>query len=161
VRGALAAGSSGGPPRRRRQRILLRWQIAIAAGFFIIATMFVKYTIAEARHDSGIDMDRIAVAVLDVGSQPGWNEPRARHMADRVFDELRTYPSIDTASLAGGLPFGVPSTLRLSLSPMEQAGAQQFAPLTMTAIAGGPALFRTLGIDVLRGRGFDDRDGPG
>src|SRR5215471_3137932 len=86
VRGALAAGSSGGPPRRRRQQILLRWQVAIAAGFFIIATMFVKYSIAEARHDSGIDMDRIAVAVLD---------------------------------------------------------------------------FRTLGIEVLRGRGFDDRDGPG
>jgi predicted permease len=160
VRGALAAGSSGGPPRRRRQRILLRWQVAIAAGFFIIATMFVKYSIAEARHDSGIDMDRIAVAVLDFGT-PEWNEPRARRMADRVLDELRTHPSIDTASLAGGLPFGVPSTLRLSLSPMEQAGARQIDPLTMTAIAGAPALFRTLGIEVLRGRGFDDRDGPG
>src|SRR3954452_2354689 len=160
LRGALAAGSSGGPPRRRRQRILLRWQVAIAAGFFIIATMFVKYSIAEARHDSGIDIDRIAVAVLDFGT-PEWNEPRARRMADRVLDELRTHPSIDTASLAGGLPFGVPSTLRLSLSPMEQAGARQIDPLTMTAIAGAPALFRTLGIEVLRGRGFDDRDGPG
>src|SRR4029079_942963 len=144
----------------RRQRMLLRWQVAIAAGFFIIATMFVKYSIAEARHDSGIDMDRIAVAVLDFGT-PEWDEPRARRIADRVLDELRTHPSIDTASLAGGLPFGVPSTLRLSLSPMEQAGARQIDPLTMTAIAGAPALFRTLGIDVLRGRSFDDRDGPG
>ena len=160
VRGVLAAGSSSGPLRRRRERILLRWQVAIAAGFFIIATMFVKYSIAEARHDSGIDMDRIAVAVLDFGT-PEWNEPRARRMADRVLDELRTHPSIDTASLAGGLPFGVPSTLRLSLSPMEEAGARQIDPLTMTAIAGAPALFRTLGIEVLRGRGFDDRDGPG
>ena len=159
LRGALAAGSSGGPPPRRRQRILLRWQVAIAAGFFIIATMFVKYSIAEARHDSGIDIDRVAVAVLDFGT-PEWNEPRARRMADRVLDELRTHPSIDTVSLAGGLPFGVPSTLRLSLSPMEQAGARQIDPLTMTAIAGAPALFRTLGIEVLRGRGFDDRDGP-
>ncbi len=159
VRGALAAGPSGGPPRRRRQQVLLRWQVAIAAGFFIIATMFVKYSIAEARHDSGVDMDRIAVAVLDVGT-PEWNEPRVRRMADRVLDELRSHPSIDMASLAGGLPFGVPSTLRLSLSPMEQAGARQIAPLTMTAIAGAPELFRTLGIEVLRGRGFDDRDGP-
>src|SRR5262249_38282575 len=41
VRGALAAGSTPGPVRRRRQRVLLRWQVAIAAGFFIIATMFV------------------------------------------------------------------------------------------------------------------------
>ena len=43
VRGALAGGSAAGPQRGRRQRLLLRWQVAIAAGFFIIATMFVKY----------------------------------------------------------------------------------------------------------------------
>ena len=39
LRGALAAGSTPGPLRRRRQRALLRWQVAIAAGFFIIAMM--------------------------------------------------------------------------------------------------------------------------
>src|SRR4051812_5042135 len=160
LRGALAAGSSGGPPPRRRQRILLRWQVAIAAGFFIIATMFVKYSIAEARHDSGIDIDRIAVAVLDFGT-PEWNEARARLVADRVLDELRTHPSIDTASLAGGLPFGVPSALQLSMSPLERAGAPGAAPSVMTAIAGTPSVFRTLGVEILRGRSFDDRDGPG
>src|SRR4051812_44659105 len=160
VRGALAAGSSGGPVRHRRQQVLLRWQVAIAAGFFIIATMFVKYSIEEARHDSGIDMDRIGVAVLNLDT-PEWNEPRARRMFDRVLGELRSHPSIESASLASGLPFGVPSALRLSMSPLERAGAPGAAPSVMTAIAGTPSVFRTLGVEILRGRSFDDRDGPG
>jgi len=160
VRGALAAGASVGPPRRRRQRVLLRWQVAIAAGFFIIATMFVKYSIAEARHESGVDLDRIGVAVLDLDA-PEWNEPRARRMFDRVVGELASQRSIESAALTGGLPFGVLSALRLSISPSERAGATGTEPSVMTAIAGSPAIFRTLGVEILRGRGFDDRDGPG
>jgi putative ABC transport system permease protein len=160
VRGALAAGSAAGPPRRRRQQVLLRWQVAIAAGFFIIATMFVKFSIAEARHDSGIDLDRIAVAVLNLDS-PEWNEPRARRMFDRVLGELRGHPSIETASLASGLPFGMPGSLRLAISPAERADAAGVEPHTMTGIAGTPSYFRTLGVEIVRGRGFDDRDGPG
>ncbi|HKT79832.1 MAG TPA: ABC transporter permease [Vicinamibacterales bacterium] len=159
VRGALAGGSAAGPERGRRQRLLLRWQVAIAAGFFVIATMFVKYSIAEARHDSGIDLDRIGVAVLNFDT-PEWNEPRARRTFDRVLDELRRDPSVEAASLSSGLPFGVPSTLRLFISPLEQTSAARMAPQVVTTIAATPSMFRTLGVEILRGRGFDDRDGP-
>src|SRR4029077_13322566 len=160
VCGALAGGSAAGPQRGRRQQLLLRWQVAIAAGFFIIATMFVKYSIAEARHDSGIDLDRIGVAVLNFDTAE-WNEPRARRVFDRVLDELRRHPSVEAASLSSGLPFGVPSTLRLSISPLEQTSAARMDPQVVTPIAGAPSMFRTLGVEILRGRGFDDRDGPG
>ena len=160
VRGALAAGSTPGPPRRRRQRALLRWQVAIAAGFFIIATMFVKYSIAEARHDSGVDLDRIGVAVLNLDG-PEWSEARARRTLDRLLGELRGHPSIESASFTGGLPFGVSSALRLSMAPAEQAGAADTPPRMVTAVAATPSIFRTLGVEILRGRGFDDRDGPG
>src|SRR4029079_4435127 len=122
VRGALAAGSTPGPPRRRRQRALLRWQVAIAAGFFIIATMFVKYSIAEARHDSGVDLDRIGVAVINLDG-PEWSEARARRTLDRLLGELRGISSIKPRSLAGGLPCGVSSALHLSMAPAERAGA--------------------------------------
>jgi hypothetical protein len=159
VRGALAAGSTP-PPRRRRQRALLRWQVAIAAGFFIIATMFVKYSIAEARHDSGVDLDRIGVAVLNLDG-PEWSEARARRTLDRLLGELRGHPSIESASLTGGLPFGVSSALRFSMAPAERAGAADTPPRMVTAVAATPSIFRTLGVEILRGRGFDDRDGPG
>ena len=31
----------------------------------------------------------------------------------------------------------------------------------VTTVAATPSIFRTLGVEILRGRGFDDRDGPG
>jgi putative ABC transport system permease protein len=160
VRGALAAGTAAGPPRSRRQRILLRWQVAISAGFFIIATMFVKYSIAEARHDSGIDLDRLAVAVLDFAA-PAWDEPRARRAFERLQSELAGHPSIAEASLSTGLPFGAQSALRLAIVPAERAGEAGVQPHVVPAIAAAPTLFRTMGVEILSGRGFDDRDGPG
>ena len=141
-------------------RELVEGQVAIAAGFFIIATMFVKYSIAEARHDSGVDLDRIGIAVLNLDG-PEWSEARARRTLDRLLGELRDHPSIESASLTGGLPFGVSSPLRLSMAPAEQAGAADTPPRMATSVAATPSIFRTLGVEILRGRGFDDRDGPG
>jgi predicted permease len=93
IREALAAGAGAGGPRARRQRALLRCQVAISAGFFIIATMFVKYTIEEARHDTGVELDRMGVAVLNFQTQPR-EEAQVRRALDRVIGESRSDPWI-------------------------------------------------------------------
>ena len=105
VRGVLAEGAAGVTTARAgRQRMLLRWQVAISASFFIVATMFVRNTVAEARHESGIEVDGLAVAVLNVRS-PEWDEQRTRRVIDRVIDETRKRPidnggcGIDRASV--------------------------------------------------------------
>ncbi len=153
VRGALAAGAGVGSPRAARQRALLRWQIAISAGFFIIATMFVKYTIEEARHDPGVDMERLGVSVLDFRTQAR-DEAQVRRMLDRVIEEGRNDPSIEAMSVSTGMPFGLPAGMRVALSAPEQ-GDDRFPA---TGIAATPSIFRTLGVPIVRGRAFDDRD---
>jgi putative ABC transport system permease protein len=153
VRGALAAGAGVGSPRARRQRALLRWQVAISAGFFIIATMFVKYTIAEARHDPGIDMERLGVSVLNFRTQP-WDEARVRRTLDRVIEAGRNDPSVEALSVSTGMPFGLAAGMRLALLAPGQGDDRYPA----TGIAATPSIFRTLGVPIVRGRGFDDRD---
>jgi putative ABC transport system permease protein len=156
LRGSLAEGGTG-PRRTTRQRRLLRWQVAISTGFFVVATMFVKYTIAEARHDSGVEIDRLGVAVL---SDPPstWNEARVRQMLDRVVAALQADPAVETTSVSTGMPFGL-RTLRIDLT---LPGSQTRGDVHETAaIAATPSLFKTIGVPILRGRGFDDRDGSG
>jgi putative ABC transport system permease protein len=156
VRDALAAGAGGiGSPKAGRQRTLLRWQVAISAGFFIIATMFVRYTIAEARHDSGVDMKRLAVAVLNFRAQP-WDEMRVRRTLDRVQMEAQNDPAVEGVSASTGMPFGLRDVLRLSLS-MPGANDSHNA----SGIAATPSIFRTIGVTIVRGRGFDERDHSG
>ena len=65
---ALEAGACVGP-RTKRQHTLLRRQVAISAGFFMIATMFVRHTMEESRHDSGVELERLGVAVLNFRTQ--------------------------------------------------------------------------------------------
>ncbi len=154
VRGALETGWGGvGHPRARRQQVLLRWQVAISAGFFIVATMFVKFTIEEARHDPGVEMDRLAVAVLNFRTQP-WDEARVRRTLDRVMDEARTDPAVDAVSVSTGMPFGLP-TLRLVLSPPDTPAIADGDYHNATGIGATPSIFKTMGVPILRGWGAD------
>ncbi len=108
IRSALAAGATGIRPRVGRQRMVIRWQVAIAAGFFIISTMFIRGTLNLAAHDSGVDLDRIAVAALNFDNGV-WNEDRIRRAIDRVIEEGRAEPAIEAVSASTGLPFGMPA----------------------------------------------------
>ncbi len=157
VRGEVAAGATG-PARTRRHRLLLRWQVAISAGFFIVATMFVKYTIAEARHDSGVAMDRFGMAVLSFETQ-GWDESRARRTLDRVMEEARKEAAIASISISAGMPFGIVNPRRVSIALPNVVDAVGFR--AAIAVAATPSLFTTIGVPIVRGRGFNDSDHAG
>lgn len=156
IRSALAAGATGIRPRVARQRMVIRWQVAIAAGFFIVATMFIRSTINMARHDPGIEMDRLAVAVLNFDNGV-WNERRIRRAIDRVIEEGRNTQGIENVAASAGLPFGVPAT-QVTIGIPEDLDSVKRNP--SVAVAATPALFQTLGIDIVRGRRFTDDDGP-
>ncbi len=160
VRGALAAGAGVGSQRSGRQQALIRWQVAISAGFFVIATMFVKFTIAEARHESGLDMDRLGVAMLNFENEQ-WDEARIARALDRVLEEGQHDRAIEALSVATGMPLGVPAATRVVLSMAQSGGVEAHDQYWATGIGATPAIFKTLGVPILRGRGFDDRDHAG
>ena len=156
LRGELAS-TAAGTARARRQRVLLRWQVAIAAGFFIVATMFIRYTVAEARHNSGVELERLAVAVVNFRTQQQ-DEARVRRTVERVLAMSRDDAAVEAVSASVGLPFGVSNTPRLTIS---LSGARDEASYPAAGVAATPEIFRTLGVPILSGRGFDDRDDAG
>lgn len=157
IRSALAKGASGVRPRARRQRMVIRWQVAIATGFFIVATMFIRGTMQMARHDTGVEMDRIAVAALNFRNGE-WDEPRIRRTVDRVLAEMRGRAAVTAVSVSTGLPFGVMPAMEAAIGLPEDAAALTRPPIAALAVT--PSLFSTLGTPMVRGRAFDDGDGP-
>ena len=137
--------------------MVIRWQVAVAAGFFIVATMFIRGTIQLARHDTGVDIDRLAVAALNF-QNGSWDEGRIRRTIDRVMAEARKDQAVDTISASTGLPFGVWPSMEVSIARPE--AVQDLARPPVAGLAVTPSLFRTLGIPIVRGRSFDDGDGP-
>ncbi len=49
VSGELAETAGGlGAPKAKRQRVLLRWQVAVSTGFFILASLFVRFASSKS-----------------------------------------------------------------------------------------------------------------
>ena len=157
IRGEL---STAAVPRAGRQRTLLRWQVAISAGFFIIATMFVQYSVAEARHDSGVSLERLGVAVLDLRTQR-WEEARVRRTLDRIVEEAQRAPGVEMVSVSAGMPFGIRNGIRLALSVPGETKTGTRGAHSATAVAATPSIFKTLGVPISQGRSFDDGDHAG
>ena len=158
IRTVLAIGT-GVRPRVGRQRLIIRWQVAVATGFFIVATMFIRYTVEQAQHDSGVDTDRIAIATLDFQGQ-SWTESRTRQTIERVLQEAGKEPSIAAVTASTGLPFGIAPVLQVSMSRPGSDVTEATSPSAVLGIAATPPVFRVLGIPILQGRGFNDGDGP-
>ncbi|CAN5707055.1 ABC transporter permease [soil metagenome] len=161
VTSELGHGSATvGVPRVQRQRALLRWQVAISAGFFIIATLCVRYTIEEVRHDSGVVMDGLGIAAVNFYTQ-GWEEPRVRTELERVMEEARRQPGIESVAVSTGLPFGTTGSLQAAIGTPDKPIIDRSKAYSARVVAATPSIFRTLGVPVLAGRGFDDRDQAG
>ncbi len=159
VRRQLGSGALG-LSKASRHKVLLRWQVAVSAAFFLLASMTVRYLFVELRHDSGVQLEGLAVAQLNVSAQ-GWDVTRSRAALERVVQEARARGDFDRAAVSTGMPFGTFSpTVRASTpdKPITQSSA---APLNARLVAGTPGIFRTIGVPIVRGRAFDDRDRGG
>ena len=153
VRGELAAaGGAVGLPRIRRHRFLLRWQVAISAGFFILATMFVRYTVQQIAHDPGVRLDGLAMAEIDF-TQRVWDEASARREIVRLLEVAQRDPTTGSIAVSSGLPFGTSNPTAQLLVP----GSAVRLPDNARVVAGTPNIFEMLGVTILQGRGFHGR----
>lgn len=150
-------GGTVGVPKARRQRTLIRWQVAISAGFFIIASMCVRYIAAEAQHDPGVELDGMGVAVVNFYAQ-GWDEARATRAIDQIVRHGAESPQVDAIAVSTGLPFGTTITPRTFLSPTDKPIIDRGEYAGAEGVAATPAYFQATGTRILRGRAFDHRD---
>lgn len=98
IRTVLAVGATGVRPRVGRQRMIIRWQVAVAAGFFIVATMFIRATIERTRHDAGVDIAPLSITTFNFQS-PEWSDARIRRAMEQLVEIAAADPSV--ASLSG------------------------------------------------------------
>jgi predicted permease len=159
VRDEISHGSGiVGAPRASRQRMLLRWQVAVSTGFFILASLAVRFVFVEFRHDPGLQVDRFGVAMLNFYAQ-GWDETRVHRALDRIVEEAARQPDLRSVALSTGLPMGtITPTVRFSTPDKPLTGKN--SSLSARLVAATPGVFATIGVPILRGRGFDDRDAP-
>ena len=153
-------GGSGGPggdgPIWRGRRWLIASQVAVSVALVAIASLCARHVVAAASRDSGMDLDRLALVRFDFNAQ-GWSEARATRAVERIAQAAAREDGTEAVAVVSGLPIR-----RLGRSTDMTTPDRPFTPRYygqgVTWIAATPAVFSTLGVPIVAGRPFDERD---
>jgi macrolide transport system ATP-binding/permease protein len=157
-----SALKSAVPPRLRARRwfslrnILVAHQIA-ASMVLLLLTGFIVIGIRRASSgDPGFDYKHLCLLNLDP-VRDGYDAKRAADYFDKLPQRLARVPGVTAVSVAQTLPLAFTGVDSLIAAKVELVGG----PKALGAIRSdrvGTGFFETVGIPVVRGRGFTDRD---
>jgi len=179
----IKEGERSGPQGRRRwfnfRHVLVVGQIALSMTLLTAAGLFVRGAINASSADPGFSLDRSLLVTVDPGLT-GMDEARGRAFYARVLERVRSLPGVEAASLASVVPFGdFTEGRRLRRVGDKAPGDGAAAPGDGSSVSygsgnGAPSdnrdgiganhvivgrgYFETLGIPILRGRGFGEAE---
>ena len=156
LEGMLRQSHHGGQDTRRNRarRLMVTVQIAVCFMLLAAAGLFARSLFEAKRADLGFQAASVLNVHMDV-AQLGYTEDQGRIFFEEVDRRVRAIPGIEQVSFAVTIPMGY---VRLS----DTVEAQR----SSVAARGEPAgknivsseYFRTMGIEIVRGRSFDATD---
>ncbi len=152
----LKEGGSGAGYRRSRLRAgLVVLQIGLSVLLVIGAGLFIQSLRKALAIDVGYDRSHVLMVSADP-ARAGFNGPAVAAAFDAMADAALRQGGVESAAITYGEPFGWSFARRLRV-----AGRDSLPRFS----SGGPYLqsvtadyFRTMGLTILRGRGFSDAD---
>jgi predicted permease len=157
--GAASEARGGvGLSRKHVQRGLVVSQLALSFTLLIGAGLMIRSLINLTRVDTGIDYE--SVVAMEASNTTGMAAIENLLLMDRVLEDIRGYPGVRAAAHASRAPFQ-PVTLTPQTFRVEGLSDDGIAsPMGQINVV-STEYFETLGIPMVRGRGFrttDDAD---
>jgi predicted permease len=152
VRSALVAdGAHLVGQRWRARRLLVGVQVAVSFLLVSVAALCLEQLRVQGSRDTGLELDRLAAAQVDFAAQQ-YEPGRARQIVDGALEQLARRAGVESVAASSGLPFG-------TSSPLCRVGAGDQPNHTAVLLSATDGVFQTLGVPMVRGRGFTERDG--
>ncbi|HEX7091045.1 MAG TPA: ABC transporter permease [Longimicrobiales bacterium] len=148
--------SGAGAVRDRVRSVLVAAEIALALTLLAGAGLLIRTSLHLQRVDPGFEPAGVLTARLTLPAARYGAPAVAARAFDRVLDELRRAPGVESAAVGSTAPLG-PCCSSNGLVPEGR-------PLSIESVINAysrfvtPDYFETLGIPLLRGRLFTDRD---
>ena len=163
---ALKDNTPGVGRRSRLRGVLVSSQVALSLVLLVVAGVTVRRMQKIVNQDPGFTTDNLLTMSISPSMQ-GYTEPQAERFYEELLARIERIPGIQSASLAATVP---PSDWsgRVSIfyegqvPPLEYYRGHEFEVgirVDMNNVA--PHYFRTVGIPILQGRDFAERDRPG
>lgn len=150
-------GEAGlGRPAALLRNAFVGAQIALSLVALIAAGLFVRSLRNVQQIDPGFQTENIALVPIDPGAEQPSPE-RARDIYRRVVDRARGLPGVEEVALGERFPLNPAGLARGVLAEGELPRSDGQSDLVRSDTI-SPEYFRTLGIPLLRGRGFTGAD---
>jgi putative ABC transport system permease protein len=151
--GRSATGSGGG----RGRSALVVLQLALALSLLIVAGLSVRSALAVQRLRLGFDTKELVTLRIDLPAAKYGDGARIRAFFDELLGEIARLPQSRGAAAASALPvLQDPPTAALTVdgdAPVNPEVGRFAARVAVT-----PGYFRALGLPLLQGRSFTQRD---
>ena len=157
--GGGGRGEGAGAPERRLTNGLVVVQIAVSMVLLVCAGLFVQSGRNAGAIDVAFRTDDLLVLTVDPLAQ-GYDPPRARALFQRIAADVGALPGIRSASWARRAPVARGSSSG-SVGTLDGGTAPEPDRAIVAVNHVDPGFFETVGIPLIRGRGFREDDAAG
>jgi putative ABC transport system permease protein len=152
--GSRGAGGSEG--KHRVRNALVMTEVALALILLICASLLIQSFARLGRVDTGMRTERLFTARIGLPEAAYPNPASVIAFFDRLLPRLRAIPGVESVTTAWPLPLSGSnnvSSFDIEENPQPE-GQQPDSPMRIV----GPDYFKTMGIPVKQGRGFEATD---
>lgn len=140
--------------RLRQGDLLIISEVALAMITLTVAGLFIRSAQGSLSNDRGYDVDKQLILTLSPGAL-GYSEAQAKDEFQKLADQVKEIPGIETSNLAHTLPLGLGwMTIPADL---PESGISKFVYADIVS----PNHFTALGMRLLKGRDFGIHDKAG
>ena len=140
------------------RRMLLAAQVAVSMLLLAGGALFLRSFQSARDVDLGFSQDGVVTAAIDVTARG--DGQRGNPFWTSVLDRVRALPGVDAAALTHRLPLELGITRTpMAAYPFTPPAGDAWPETEFSAVS--PGYFSTVGIALLEGRDFNDRDRPG
>lgn len=149
-----------GDTRRTRLRsVLVGTQVALSMVLLVASGLLLRSLLNAQQIEIGFQPANLVAATVDV-RLGGYDEARGAVFYERLLQRLRALPGVRAASLTESVPLSIWGWSRRTVYAVgREVPPNEGTEHAISIIA--PDYFRTMGIPVVRGREFSERDTNG
>jgi putative ABC transport system permease protein len=151
--------STTGARRSKTRGALIVAQVAVSFLLLIGAGLMVRSLINLQRVDAGFRPENVLTVQMSLDFSKYMSNPSMLNFSDSLLEKVRAMPQVTAAAMSAEFPLDKSAaTNNEFLFEGQQADSNAKPTAEFNAVT--PEYFRVLGIPILRGREFDDRDRP-
>jgi len=153
-------GSSGGVASRRARNFLVTAEMALAVVLLVGAGLLIRSFSKLLSVDPGFRAERVVTFSIAAPDTKYGQYAERRALVTNLIERMNRLPGVQGAAVVTGLPLSnmmLRTWAHIEGTPEERPAERKLTDVAMVT----PGYFATMGIPLVSGRDFTDRDGSG